>query len=273
MRAAVLAALAGCGFSPTPLAGSLTVDAARVTGSDAGMVATSDAPNPRPCYAPDLTGIVMCLELDDPDLVGSGIARDGAPGHHDATVTNGDPAMRSVPAPSPAQTISTSSGAAQATIEVPDSADFALQHFTLMAWIDLTAYPTASNAYGIVEKLGAFNMYIDTDGGVDCTVGSGGQGVLGDIVPQNTWALVACTFDGSQVCSVATVGGSGQAAEPQCSDVTLAGVASTNPVLVGARFDGTMVFNHMFGSLDSARIFNRALSAAQICVGGGRTGC
>jgi|HubBroStandDraft_6_1064221.scaffolds.fasta_scaffold128578_2 hypothetical protein len=278
MRALVLAAIAGCGFSPH----EAQVDASLATRDAPGSLvhtdasaSSPDAEPPAACYAPDITGIELCLELDDPDLTGSAIARDGAPGHHDATMTNGLPITRTVPTSSPAQEISTTSGASQVDIQVPDSTDFDLPAFTLMAWIDRTATPEDDMAYGIIERSNQFLMYIDDEGGIDCSIGSSGEnGVLGDIVSLNTWSLIACTYDGSQVCALLMSGGSGTA-EQECEDVGAVNVGSaSNGPVIGARYSTSEgMFNHLYGSLDSARIFNRALSASEICVGGGRSGC
>ena len=93
-------------------------------------------------------------------------------------------------------------------------------------------------------------------------------------MPSNTWSLVACTYDGSQICTFVFSGGSGTAVQA-CSQVDSVSVAATsNGVVIGGRYstsDG--VYNRLYGSLDSARMFDRALSASEICVGGGRTGC
>ena len=278
MRALVLAAIAGCGFSPRmaqQLDGSVaTPDAPASLAHIDASSPSPDAEAPAACYAPDVTGIMLCLELDDPDLMGSAIARDGAPGHHDASVTNGLPITRTVPTSSPAQQISTTTAASQVTIQVPNSSDFDLPEFTLMAWVDRTATPEDEMDYGIIERNNQFLLYFDDEDGLDCSVGSNGDGVLGDIVPANTWSLVACTYDGSQICTIVLSGGSG-AAEPVCEEVGSISVApSSNGPVIGGRYSTTEgVFNHLYGSIDSARIFNRALSPSQICVGGGRSGC
>jgi hypothetical protein len=288
MRAIVFVTLVGCSFSPSQ---AHDVDASSGnTGSDASTVAIDSGSGSggsgsggsgsgaAPCYAPDTTGIVLCLELDDADLTGSnGVARDGSPGRHDATVTDSNATTRSVPASSQAETISTTLSAPQATIQTPNSGDFDLQQLTLTAWVEPTATPDNDNTYGIIEKSDQYLLAIDDDGNLLCEVqGTQDVGVsTGDSVPLSTWSLVACTYDGNNVCTLVLPNGSGDSAELHCESgpdpATLVTGGSNGPV-IGGRYEG-IVYNRLYGSLDSARIFNRVLSQHDICVSGGRTNC
>ncbi|HEY1547086.1 MAG TPA: LamG-like jellyroll fold domain-containing protein, partial [Kofleriaceae bacterium] len=257
MRALVLVTLVGCGFDPSP---AMSVDASSGnTGGDASM--TIDAPGSgssgsgssgsgsngvAPCYAPDMGGIVLCLELDDADLTGNtGTALDGAPGHHDAMVTDSDATTRSVPAASQAETISTTLEAPQVTIQAENSGDFDLQQFTLMAWVEPTATPESGNSYGIIEKYNQYLLAIDDDGDLLCEAqGTDDIGIsVGDVVPQNSWSLVACTYDGTHVCTLVLPGGSGDSAQLHCEDgpdpATLE-TGSTNGPVIGGRYDGSV---------------------------------
>ncbi len=290
MRAIVFVTLVGCSFSPSP---ALNVDASSGNaGGDANGVGSHDAPGSgsggsgsngsgsgnAPCYAPDTSGLVLCLEFDDADLTGSsGVARDGSPAHHDATVTDSDVTTRAIPMSSQAETISTTLEAPQATIQAANSGDFDVQQLTLMAWVEPTATPESGNAYGIIEKADQFLLAIDDDGNLLCEV----QGVddigvsAGDNVPVNTWSLIACTYDGNNVCTLVLPGGSGDTAQLHCESgptpATLE-TGSMNGPVIGGRYDGE-VYNRLYGSLDSARIFNRVLGQKDICTGGGRTNC
>ena len=277
MRAAVLTALVGCGFSPPASSLGGPADAPMLS-SDA-HVAMPDAPvGSAACYAPDMTGIKLCLELDDSDLVGSGIARDGSPGRHDATVTDGDVTTRPIPASSPAQLISTTTAAPQATIQTADDPDFDLAALTLMAWVSPSATPDSIDTYGLIEKRNQWVMELDSDGDLEClfAVGSANStvGPAAISVPLDEWSLVACTYDGTRACAFVATGGSGTGQQECLSlDIDLASTTD-HGVMIGSRWDSTLgVFNHLYGSIDSARIFDHALSASQICLGGGRTGC
>jgi hypothetical protein len=293
MRAIVFVTLVGCSFSPSR---ALGVDASSGNGGDANGDGSHDAPGTgsgssgsgsgssgsgggnAPCYAPDPSGLVLCLEFDDADLTGnSGVARDGSPAHHDATVTNSDVTTRTVPASSQAETISTTLTAPQATIQAANSGDFDLQQLTLMAWVEPTATPESGNAYGIIEKVDQFLLAIDDDGNLLCEVqGTDDIGVsAGDNVPVNAWSLIACTYDGNNVCTLVLPNGSGDSAQLHCESgptpATLE-TGSTNGPVIGGRYDGE-VYNRLYGSLDSARIFNRVLGQKDICTAGGRTNC
>jgi hypothetical protein len=278
MRAAVLAALAGCGFSPPASSVAASVDAPpMVVGSDGGNVIMPDGPPVMaPCFAPDMSGIKLCLELDDANLVGSGVAHDGSPGRHNATVTDGDVTTRQIPASSPAQLISTTVGAPQVTIQTDDDPDFHLSQLTLMAWVSPSSTPDSTDTYGLVEKHDQWVMDLDDNGDLECVFQDGANTVSPSTisVPVNAWSLVACTYDGNQACAYVATGSAGGGSS-QCKSLGIDLEANTeHGVMIGSRWSPTLgVFNHLYGSLDSVRIFDHALSASQLCVGGGRTGC
>jgi hypothetical protein len=275
MRAPVLlVAIAGCGFSP---AGSSPTDSAGSTMHADGPMSQpdvapvgSDAPHEigPPCFAPDSTGLVLCLELDDQPFT---VAKDGSGKAHDATVSNATTMTRDVPTTSQAAVI-----AIPTTIETAYSTDFDLAAFTLMAWVDRTDTPTETNTYGLVEDYGQYLSAIDAQGNFECIVQASNGDVLtapGPAVPESEWTLTACTYDGTQLCGYVWPGGSGSTT-PACTTMspTLA-TAVGRGILIGARYDGEEPYNHLIGGIDSARIFDHALTGQQICTGGGRSGC
>jgi hypothetical protein len=278
MRALVIAAIAGCGFSPRTAHVDGSVAMSDAAAAHPHMDATASMPDAVasvPCYASDKTGLVLCLEFDDADLAGgSGIAHDGGPGHHDATVVNGALATRSVPATSQAIVITAPESETSAAIHVADSTDFNVTQMTLMAWVDRSETGDDED-YGVIEQYPNFVMTVGDDG-VGCEIENTNgviDGVLGDTVPVGTWTLVACTYDGSSVCTLAMPGGSGPAATPQCEPAPGPLIGGMYGPVIGAHFDGTETYTQLPGSMDSARIFNRVLTPQEICVGGGRTGC
>jgi hypothetical protein len=279
MRVLVLAAVAGCGFNPGNGSSDAPINATSDGPIDSnGMAVHLDAPGSSgpACYAPDPSGLLLCLELDDTNLSGSGVAHDGGPLHHDATVTNGQPIMRTVPSLSPAQQIGTSEASTLTTIETPNSSDFYVQAVTLMAWVSPVDTPEAE--YTLIEKSQQWTMYIDDDGELECMFQSGDNvdGAIGATLPVGSWSLAACTYDGSNACAYVEAGSSGNN-QKQCQGIEIGQLNGENVhgVVVGARWDttGSAIDDHLIGSIDSVRIFDRALTETEICTGGGRTGC
>jgi hypothetical protein len=279
MRAvAVLVGLVGCGFNAaTSVDASMTGSDSAIAGSDGGMLAGSDGgkhdapPNPL-CSATDPTGLVLCLELDDANLTTT--AKDGSGLGHDAAVSGlAGTVTRDVPIDSQAATIDLGT-----TIVTADSTDFDLQKLTLMAWVDRTDTPSGDNTYGLVYNFDQYWMGIDNNGDLECVLEFDNDTIeiyTGANIPMNSWTLTGCTYDGTQVCGTVQTGPTGSK-QTTCQGVsgTLSSAGQLG-ILIGSRWDSVdqTVYQHLIGSIDSARIFDRALTDTEICTEGGRSGC
>jgi len=265
-RAVAIAALAcGCGFRPAvstdaPAGGEPDVRL------DTGVMPPGSEPvDVAPCYSTITSGLVLCLELDDPGLAQ---ARDGSGRHHDATVMNTSAVTRDVPSTSQAiQVISSTS------IDTMDSTDFDLQTFTLTAWVHREGTP--GSYYGLVHNFGQYYMAIDNNDNVFCVIEDPTATTLsGPTINQNEWDLAWCSYDGASLCGGVYANGNPTSGQQDCTNVTTTlSTSSTHGIAIGSIATTTGHTDHLAGKLDSARIFNRALTQQEVCTSGGISGC
>jgi hypothetical protein len=148
-------------------------------------------------------------------------------------------------------------------VTIADSPDLALPNaLTLEAWI----YPTVHADWrsAILKEMPAglaYALYTSTDGSRPAAYVNAGQGDIAATgptsLPLNTWSHVAVTYDGS---SLRLFVNGNQVASTAMSGTV---VRSASPLRLG----GNSVWNEWFaGRLDDVRIYNRALSAAEIQV-------
>ncbi|MDB4955987.1 MAG: putative transrane protein [Myxococcales bacterium] len=269
---------AGCTYAPGnpglgPSGDARVIDGMRVVDSTPPSDDSSiDGRAPFVCAVPDTTGLVLCLELDDPSLATAALDASGL--HHDAMLSNTSVANppRSVPITSQAAQLTSTS-----SIVVPDSNDFNVQTFTLMAWVQREASVSSNHELGVLDVQGQFQIKIDDQTRLKCSLDSGGFATssYGSAVVINEWDLVACTYDGNQICSTLFRGGSGAGMQTCQSVQKTISTQSTNGITIGdvATPIVGITADHFLGKLDSARMFTRALTVQQICLAGGRTGC
>src|SRR3989441_1191891 len=147
-----------------------------------------------------------------------------------------------------------------ARVTVPDAASLQLTTgMTLEAWVFPTATPT--NWRAIVDKnVDGYYLMASTDQGDRPSAGGtwvgGNQNTFGpSVVEVNTWTHLAATFDGETVRLY--VNGVQVASQAQTTPL-----ASTTGTL---QIGGDSYPNEFFaGRIDEVRIYNRALSAAEI---------
>lgn len=148
-------------------------------------------------------------------------------------------------------------------ITTPDSntLDINRTSFTLNAWI----YPTnASEAYIIFKGTDTtnFNYYLrrNFDSGIRCAYGNSttGSGILtAGNATLNTWTLVTCVFDRSQMRLFTYING---ALSSNSAVLTVEPEPGSTVLQLGARYT-----NQKFsGELSETIIFNRALSAGEV---------
>src|SRR6266853_679638 len=147
-----------------------------------------------------------------------------------------------------------------ARVTVPDAASLQLTTgMTLEAWVFPTATPT--NWRAIVDKtVDGYYLMASTDKGDGPSAGGtwvgGNQNTYGpSVVEVNTWTHLAATFDGETVRLY--VNGAEVASQAQTTPLA----TTTGTLQIG----GDSYPNEFFaGRIDEVRIYNRALSAAEI---------
>jgi hypothetical protein len=228
-----------------------------------------DAPPQVTCTTTD-TSLKLCLELEDQS---TGVAIDGSGGNHDAAVTNATAATRNVPVTSRALTVGSSS-----SIMIGDSSDFDVQTLTISAWVKRSATPSFNQRYGVVDvgrKQAA--LALDDQGRVVCMVRTA-QDIwvgTGGATSVNEWSLVACTYDAPDLCMYTFKGGS-STPTVECGQTDGAAIDMTVNAggTIGALFDSSnQPISKLAGSIDSIRVYGRALSESQLCTANGLSGC
>jgi hypothetical protein len=263
MRSALLVMLGACGFQPAP-----------VTSGDVNMPdARPDTPIDTtiagaPCYVPDRTGLVMCLELDDTPGTS---AADGSGRHHDATVANVATVTRDVPANSQAGRIISTS-----TIQADPSPDFDIQQLTLELWVHREGSPASGGGiYALIHNRAQYYMAIDENDAVKCIIEEGSNFTIatGPALGFDEWDFAACTYDGTNLCPYVVTPAGAQAGTCTVQTITI-NTGYTSGISIGSltQVNG-MHIDHLAGELDSARIFSRALTVHEICQDAGVTGC
>jgi hypothetical protein len=281
MRKAIfISILTSCAYTP-PAADQESVDSA-VLPSDPNE--PDDPNNPvdppppdGPAAPPQVTcstsdsSLKLCLELEDQS---TSIALDGSGQAHHAQITGATAAERDVPAISRALNVNGSSA-----IMIGDSPDFDVQTLTISAWVKRSATPSFNQRYGVVDvgrKQAA--LAIDDQGRVVCMVRTSfdtwaGTGFAATAV--NEWSLVACTYDAPELCMYTFKNGSSNP-DVECGDTDGEPLDMTVNAggTIGALFDSSnQPASKLAGSIDSIRVYGRALTENQLCTANGLSGC
>lgn len=265
----VLVGCAACGFRPSLASESdarvVPADSPRAI-DDVSTIGPLDAPR-NACGVTD-TSLRLCLELDEPGLATATTAVDGSGNGHDPTISNLTVVTRPVPASSQAAQLSSAS-----RITLSQQADFDVQHFTLVAWMKRGALnPTQTQ--GLIDTGTQYSLSIDTFGRVQCGVTHDGTTTYPALAQTNgnEWDLVACTYDGANLCGFAFQNGS---ANPQtsCNGYTQSLDTDRGYGTTIGEWAVPTAGSQFVGSLDQIRIYARALSRQELCTAGGLSGC
>lgn len=149
-------------------------------------------------------------------------------------------------------------------INVGDANPLDVKQYTLMAWIRYA--PTAERNAEIMEKAAAYWLNIRTDTRVVRAGGFFGKTckwIYTDspvTVAENTWSHVASAYNGKQL----KIYINGQLAKT--AKAPGGACVNSNPLAVGAKYvpSNNVTANFVNGMLDDVRVFNNALTAAQI---------
>lgn len=242
-------------------------------GANAGdaMPSDDDAPPPpdttgpvsvAPCSAPDPTGLVLCLEMEDG--VGDGTLLDSAPGHHDAIAQNLTAAMRTVPTMSPAAAIHPDTVVRVAEDPALDRDD----GYTLAMWVRPTTLPEIGTVYGLLDHEQQFAMLIGRSAGGALQNRCVHTGVARfewtEQLPENTWTFLACTWDGTSFCAYRwTAPGD---SEEFCHQPELRPAATgAEGLAIGHLSENGAPHSRFDGALDSVQIYDHGLTETQLC--------
>ncbi len=251
-----------CSFTRPPALGD--DGDAGVTGD--GAMPLGDTPEVTavvPCGTPDSSGLVLCLELEDG--VDDGTLRDSAPGHRDATTTGLAPDTRTVPAISKAARI----GATSVTRVADDPAFDLAAGYTSAVWIRPETLPPVGSAYGLIDHELQYAMVIGHSPEDDslqnrCVHTGVTRFEWTEVLPVSTWSFVACTWDGSELCAYRWT--STTSHEHFCHVAeTPPSTTGSNGLAIGHLSNNGAAHSRFDGELDSLQLYNRGLSADQLC--------
>ena len=143
-------------------------------------------------------------------------------------------------------------------LNVADSPVLDVDAVTIEAWIYADTLPGGGGARAaILDNNSQYALYLESNNSIRCYAGPATANMSG-VIAAHVWTHVACTAAGAQI--LAYVNGT-QVAAGVMSSIPTSGttgltLGSDNPSGGGSRFSGR---------LDAVRLYNRALSALEIC--------
>jgi len=150
-------------------------------------------------------------------------------------------------------------------IEVPDNASMESQNVTLAAWVEYDQLPTSSHVVAgksqCTSYLQSYTIWVGQDINAASANTSSWISVLGATrPPAGTWFHVVYVFDDENNVEKMYINGQEVASAPATSSINY----DDRPFMIGAEWE-FCVRNYFFnGKIDDVRLYNRALSAAQI---------
>ena len=196
------------------------------------------------------TSLVGCWELDN-SLADSG------PHHFDITAGATPPTYVAGHTPG-GEAIVTNN----VDLSVADSVDLDVNAVTIAAWVYVTMMPSGNGGSGsahasVLDNNNEYALYVEGNGSIRCYAGASTANMSG-VIQLNQWTHLACTGSGTTLRAYVN----GQ----QVATGILAGIpagsstgltlGSDNPTGTGSRLQGW---------LDDVRLYNRALTAVEIC--------
>ncbi len=138
--------------------------------------------------------------------------------------------------------------------------------FTVMAWVKRDSLSDWARIGGKYYYSGGSSGSWEIDGGqgyLRCYVKAGGvwsgaDAPAGTFNQTSTWYMVGCVYNGSRILTY--INGTQQSSNWASGTVA----TSSYPTSIGTTSDGVSAQNYMNGAFDEFRIYNRALSAAEI---------
>jgi hypothetical protein len=210
-----------------------------------GHVLPTDAPTfLQECSAQD-TSLVGCWEFEG-NLIDSG------PHHLDLTASSAPPSFVAGHLIGEDAIVTNS-----IDLNVADSAILDVNAVTIAAWVYVTTMPGGNVHSSILDNNNEYALYVESNGSIRCYAGASTAN-MSNVIQPNQWTHVACTGEGSILrayvdgVQVAT----GILAGIPTGSTTGLTLGSDNPSGSGSRLNGW---------LDDVRLYNRALSAKEVC--------
>ncbi len=229
------------------------------------VAASAGDANRGPVRAP--VALVLRYSFDNDQ---NGVVRDASPSGLHGALVNADPSTAygpSVPGRGRALTLV---GAQHQYVDVPEANAIDVNRFTLAALVRYTGVQNDATLgrWEVLEKAGAYWMNVRTNGLIrvggffgSCSGGSAWKFLDSTrAIATNTWIHLAATYNGSTL----TVWIDGKRAGSRA--ITGRTCANNEPLAVGAKEAPSKGLLEAFwdGRLDDVRVYNRALSAAEI---------
>lgn len=142
-------------------------------------------------------------------------------------------------------------------LNVADSVDLDVSAVTISAWVYVTMMPGNQTHASVLDNNNEYALYVEGNGSIRCYAGASTANMSG-VIQVNQWTHLACTgagttlrayVNGQQVATGILAG------IPNGSSTGLT-LGSDNPSGTGSRLNGW---------LDDVRLYNRALTAVEIC--------
>lgn len=251
--------LGGCGFHVA--AGSDPPRDAEADATSDGR--TIDGPARVACDTMFGSDLVACYELEDG--VSDGVLLDSAPAHRDAiatglTATTRGTSMAAVVTPS-------------ARAFAPDSAALDLPAaYTVAVWVRPNTHPMQGDVQGLLDHEGQYAMLVGNTGAeiqARCVHTGVSRYEWTTSPPLATWSWFVCTWDGTAFCAYRWTAMNDH--QHYCHRPTVPPASGgTNGLAIGHLSDLGLPEFPLDGALDSVQVFQRALTAAELCTQLGR---
>jgi hypothetical protein len=145
------------------------------------------------------------------------------------------------------------------TVSAASTATLSPASLTVDLWLRATALP-ATGRVVLVDKHDQYSVSLQPDGTVVCSA-SVQQKVQTDVIALNTWAHVACTYDGSTLMAYHDGRSKGT--------VAMQGMVAIGTSRLHVGEDSPSGAEQYEGFVDTVRIWNRALDAHEVCTAAG----
>lgn len=209
---------------------------------------------------PTTDGLVGWWTFDTPNMTAT-LAKDTNP---TATKHDGTLSGSTKPTATSGKVLNaTSYNATSAYINVGNLGSLLAADFTVSAWVYPTAFVSTHSIFGRYEAHPGFAIYQLTSGAYQFETSTAGGVITNQsgtkVIPLNTWGLVTATRSGS-TCTLYVNGI--KDASGACSNASFNNGGSA---VIGTRHSGTTAAPYLWGGkLDDVRLYNRALSAAEV---------
>lgn len=225
-----------------------------------------DVVMPTPSTRCQAAGLAVCVDFEDMPAPKDGIAPEVA-----LTAQNITPQLRETDEHAAALAIKPT--VSELRIANAAKLDIA-QHLTIELWTKPAVVPADSGdgQVGLFDVSAQYQMNFESDRQIECRIfGVETDNVDSDALAINAWHHVACTFDGATL--QVYVDGKLQGCKQVKAGARTILTAPSFGAAIGSNMLGTLYRNPFIGELDNVHLYNRTLSAAEICTLWGHGNC